>query len=234
MQYFYSPDANIGNILELDREESRHLIRSLRKKLNDKVHITNGKGEVFEATIVDDNMNSCILNITNLVEAKFQTNYELHIAISPLKSQDRFEWFVEKASEIGISSITPIKCVRSEKTNIKIERLERIALSAMKQSLKTKLPTINELTDFEEFISAQTDDFSKFIAWCETDKEELFSNMEIGKKTLILIGPEGDFTNEEVEMAVKKGFKPISLGQSRFRTETAAVLACHTVFLANQ
>lgn len=234
MQYFYSPDANIGNTFELDREESRHLIRSLRKKLNDKVHITNGKGEVFEATIVDDNMNACILNITKLAEVKFQTNYELHIAISPLKNKDRFEWFVEKASEIGISSITPIKCVRSEKTNIKIERLERIALSAMKQSLKTKLPKINKLTDFEEFISAQTDDFNKFIAWCETDKEELFSNMEIGKKTLILIGPEGDFTNEEVELALKKGFKPISLGQSRFRTETAAVLACHTVFLANQ
>ena len=112
--------------------------------------------------------------------------------------------------------------------------MERIALSAMKQSLKTKLPTINELTDFEEFISAQTDDFNKFIAWCETDKEELFSNMEIGKKTLNLNRPEGDFTNEEVEMAVKKGFKPNSLGQSRFRAETAAVLACHTVFLANQ
>jgi 16S rRNA (uracil1498-N3)-methyltransferase len=235
MQLFFGEKRSETEIF-LTSEDSKHACKSLRKRAGDSIFVTDGNGEIFQCTILDDNMNQVIVNIDHVIENPFPKNYNLHIAISPLKNPDRFEWFVEKATEIGIDEITPIICSRTEKGKVNTDRLNRIALSAAKQSVKAKLPRINEPIAFEKFIqNGQSDIQQKFIAWCETEHEKLlFEACKAKTSTLILIGPEGDFTKDEVEKSLQQGFTPISLGRSRFRTETAGMVACHEVFLRNQ
>ena len=232
MYFFFANNAILNQSICLDKDESRHCIRSLRKKRGDIVLVTDGKGKLFEAELVDDNMNQAILLPTIEIAAPFGRDYYLRIAISPLKNPDRFEWFVEKAVEIGVDEIIPIICNRTEKSSFKIERLNKIAMSAMKQSMKTILPKISIPQKISSFIESSSENETKLIAWCETSKETFIHEKisELSNIT-IMIGPEGDFTHEEVNFAISKSFIPVSLGASRFRTETAAILACHHVFI---
>lgn len=235
MYFFYAENILTDEFIVLDREESRHCIRSLRKKTGDQVYVTDGKGALFVAEITDDNMNQTLMKRIRQTEAPYSKKHHLRMAVSPLKNPDRFEWFVEKAVEIGIDEIIPIICHRTEKSQLKIERLNRIALAAMKQSMKTTLPNIKEPQKFKDFLDVSTEQETKVIAWCETSKEKRIQEVLINSSnTSILIGPEGDFTKEEVDLAITQGFIPVSLGPSRFRTETAAVLACHHAFLAQE
>jgi 16S rRNA (uracil1498-N3)-methyltransferase len=158
----------------------------------------------------------------------------LHLAVAPTKSNDRFEWFIEKATEIGITEITPVICAHSERKMVKLERLERVAVAAMKQSLGCWLPTINKAVNFNDFIKMQqTADF-KGIAHCtETEKQSLGKLLQSGQDCLLLIGPEGDFSDQEIDQAIDQGYRPVSLGTKRLRTETAAIVACHSVAFIN-
>lgn len=235
MQLFFGEKTADAEIT-LSPEDSKHACKSLRNKRGDTIFVTDGKGEIYQCTILDDNMHQVIVNIDKTATNPFPRDYYLHIAISPLKNPDRFEWFVEKATEIGIDEITPILCSRTEKGKVNIDRLNRIALSAAKQSIKAKLTQINEAVTFETFIQSSAGKVQQqFIAWCETENDKLlFEACKAKNPTLILIGPEGDFTKKEVQQSLQNGFTPISLGKSRFRTETAGMVACHEVFLKNQ
>lgn len=235
MQLFFGEKTSETELF-LSPEDSKHACKSLRKRNGDTIFVTDGKGEIFQCTIIDDNMNQVVVSIENIAINPFPKSYYLHIAISPLKNPDRFEWFVEKATEIGIDEITPIVCSRTEKGKVNIDRLNRIALSAAKQSIKSMLTKINEPVTFDKFIASRANEVDqKFIAWCETEHEKLlFDQCNPKESTLVLIGPEGDFTKEEVDKSLQQGFAPISLGRSRFRTETAGMVACHEVFLKNQ
>ncbi len=234
MQLFFGEKTSETEIF-LSAEDSKHACKSLRKRNGDTIFVTDGKGEIFQCTIIDDNMHQVVVKVDNIAVNPFPKNYYLHIAISPLKNPDRFEWFVEKTTEIGVDEITPIICSRTEKGKVNIDRLNRIALSAAKQSIKAKLTQINEAIPFDKFIqNSVNNNHRKFIAWCETEHEKLlFDACNAKESTLILIGPEGDFTKEEVDKSLQQGFTPISLGRSRFRTETAGMVACHEVFLKN-
>jgi len=235
MQLFYN--ATITEDTQqftFDRTESRHIVRVLRKKIGDQLLITNGKGILFtsEITIADDK--NCIANIISVVEKLKPWKYHLHIAIAPTKNIDRFEWFLEKATEIGVDEITPLLCERSERKNIKSERLEKIIESAMKQSLKFQLPKLNPLISFSEFINKDFES-ALFIAHCEkTDRKTLKSSLQPEQDVIILIGPEGDFSESEIEKAIHHNYAPITLGESRLRTETAGVVATNMISYINQ
>lgn len=228
---FFAPD--ILSNPELPQEEALHCIKVLRKKEGDEIFLTDGKGSFYDARIVQDNPKHCVVDILNTIEKYKGWDFNLHIAFAPTKNMDRIEWFVEKATEIGIDRLSPILCQYSERKEIKLQRIEKILVSAMKQSLKALLPQLDEMKPFIEFIKQ---DFSgqKFIAHCyPTEKRPLKEVYTKGQDVLILIGPEGDFSEEEVTEAIKHGFKPISLGESRLRTETAALVACHTIHAIN-
>ena len=231
MQLFYLPEVN--EYCQLDEIESRHCVKVLRLKAGDSIQLTDGKGFFYTAEITNDNPKSCQLQITSKDKEIFTRNYYLHIAIAPTKNIDRFEWFLEKATEIGIDEITPLITENSERKQIKPERLVKIIVSAMKQSLKASLPKLNELVTFEKFMK-NSDHNQKFIAHCyEKEKPALFPSLSEKGKYTILIGPEGDFSMDEVELAIKSDYKPISLGNARLRTETAGIVACHTASLKN-
>ena len=226
MQLFYldNPEKEI----RLTAEESKHAIKVLRKKEGDMLNFTDGKGNLFltEITFADSRKTS--VRIVKSEQKPKQHNYHLHIAISPTKNMDRFEWFLEKATEIGIDEITPIICSRSERKVLKTERCNRIMLSSMKQSLKFHLPKLNEAISFNEFIN-QNFAGNKYIAHCEEgNKTELRTEIK-EQRALILIGPEGDFSPAEIEMALKNQYKAVSFGISRLRTETAGIIAVHTI-----
>jgi len=240
MQLFYTPDiTKTTTKFTFDKTESRHIVKVLRKKTNDKLFITNGKGALFTSEIIIGDDKNCTVKIINIETKEKPWNYNLHIAIAPTKNIDRFEWFLEKATEIGIDEITPILCDHSERKIIKIDRLNRILESAMKQSLKFQLPKLNDLMSFSDFVEHNNVE-NLFIAHCEdSDKKNLKSALESAEFTskpaiTILIGPEGDFSTEEIEIAMRKNILPISLGKSRLRTETAGIVATHTVSLANE
>ncbi|MGV6831076.1 MAG: 16S rRNA (uracil(1498)-N(3))-methyltransferase [bacterium] len=233
MQLFYHPniDENTKSI-SFDKEESRHIVRVLRKKLGNKLHITDGRGGYYVSSITMADQKKCIAEIETY-ELQAKPKYNLHLAVAPTKNIDRFEWFLEKATEIGVTTITPILCDNSERRVIKKERLERIIQSAMKQSLNTYLPELRDLTSIAEIFNT-ANKVHKLIAHCEeTDKKFLFSEIEQGQDYLILIGPEGDFSTKEIKEALAHHFIPVSLGETRLRTETAAITACHTVALKN-
>ncbi len=233
MQLFYIPNIS-GTHITLNESESKHCTRALRLKKGDKVQLIDGVGGLYFAEIEIPDSKKCQLKILDSVHGYNKRNHFLHIAISPTKNIDRFEWFLEKATEIGIDEITPTLCRYSERKVIKPERLKSITISAIKQSLKAYLPTLNGLAKFEELVS-QPFDGAKYIAHCYKGNKALLKDMEKKSgKVLILIGPEGDFSEAEVEMAKANGFKEISLGKSRLRTETAGVVACHTVNLLNE
>ncbi len=235
MQLFYN-----ANILESDKQftfdktESKHIVRVLRKKVGDQLYITNGKGILYIAKITIANDKKCLTTIISVLQKPKPWNYHLHIAIAPTKNIDRFEWFLEKATEIGIDEITPLLCNHSERKVIKTERLEKIIDAAMKQSLKFYLPKLNPLTKFSDFTKQELEG-SLCIAHCEkSDKQSLKSIVQPNQKTTILIGPEGDFSISEIEIAIQQKFNPITLGESRLRTETAGMVATQIISFINQ
>ncbi|MCW3085213.1 MAG: rRNA ((1498)-N(3))-methyltransferase [Bacteroidetes bacterium] len=235
MHLFYTPDIT-PDTYTLSEEESKHAIRVLRLKIGDKIVLIDGKGGLYDATITDDHPKRCTVKITAVKKETGKHNWQLHIAIAPTKSNDRTEWFVEKAVEIGIDEISLLDCANSERSVAKTERLQKVAVSAIKQSMKAYLPAVNEIIDFKKFITlSATFTGEKFIAHCNNREalphlKTLYSPQQ---NALILIGPEGDFTPEEVKLALDNGFKEISLGTSRLRTETAALYACTTINIIN-
>ncbi len=233
MQLFYNPRLdNSASQFVFSPEESRHIIKVLRKKEKDTLLITNGKGYLFEAKILNADSKKCMAQIMTTTK-KNKKMYWFHLVVAPTKSNDRFEWFLEKATEIGVHEITPIICDRSERKTVKHERMEKVLQSAMKQSLQTYLPKLNEAITYEEFINKPNKGLL-FIAHCdEGEKSELKRRVAPDKDVTILIGPEGDFSKDEIETAYKNGFLSVSLGQNRLRTETAAIVACTTVNMIN-
>src|SRR5690554_3194208 len=236
MQLFYHPELiETSSTAVFNKEESRHIIKVLRKSVGDQMLITNGKGFFFTSQITNTFSNKCEVKILS-AEQQNPFPYHLHLAVAPTKLNDRYEWFLEKATEIGVTEITSIICDHSERTKIKPERYEKIIQSALKQSLKAHLPVLNEAVSLKNFIeSNSSNDGICCIAHCEEDdKNSLKSVLKPNAKVTILIGPEGDFSSEEIELSLKAGFIPVSLGDSRLRTETAAVVACHSVAFINQ
>jgi 16S rRNA (uracil1498-N3)-methyltransferase len=234
MQIFYAPDIVTDNYT-LDENESKHCIRVLRMTKGTGVRLIDGKGNLYEGIISKPDAKKCTISITGIIKDFEKRNYRLHIAISPLKNPERFEWFVEKSVEIGIDEITPLICRNTEKPGIKRERINNLIISAMKQSLKSVRTILNEPCMFHEFIKTSHAG-NLMIAHCEEDPEkrnigEVYSK---GSKALILIGPEGDFSEEEIKEAIVQGFNPVHLGRSRLRTETAGVAACHSIYYINQ
>jgi len=234
MQLFYN-----SQITESDEQftfnkiESKHIVRVLRKNEGDLLYITNGNGFLFSAKISIASDKKCIVNIIDSVKKAKPWHYNLHIAIAPTKNNDRFEWFLEKATEVGIDEITPIICDRSERKVLKLERMQKIIESAAKQSLKYHFPKLNEPSKFEDFINSHSSG-KLFIAHCENlKKDSLQSQCKTEDKITILIGPEGDFTPIEIKKATAKNYQAITLGESRLRTETAGIIATHTISLIN-
>jgi 16S rRNA (uracil1498-N3)-methyltransferase len=232
MNLFYAPDLLINS--ELPEAESQHCTRVLRLQKGDSIHITDGKGRFFKALISEPHPKHCQVEIieTTVPPASWQNRIE--IAMAPTKNADRTEWFAEKATEMGIDKISFLRTRFSERKDIKTERINKILVAAMKQSLKATLPVLQEMIDFEKFIK-QPFSGQKFIAHCYPEKKPLLSqSYRKGDDVVILIGPEGDFSEAEVALAIKNGFCPISLGESRLRTETAALTACQTIHIVQQ
>ena len=234
MQLFYNPDINEETTeIAFSKEESRHMVKVLRKSSGNQLQITNGKGWLFLAEIIIADMKNCVATI---LSKSFETprSYRVHLAVAPTKMNDRYEWLLEKATEIGVDVITPIICEHSERKIIKIDRFEKILQSAMKQSLHYYMPELQEAISFSDFIS-QAFNGQKLIAHCEkTERMSLKQVVQPSTDVLLLIGPEGDFSAGEIELAIKAGFKPVTLGNTRLRTETAAMVACHSVVFINE
>jgi 16S rRNA (uracil1498-N3)-methyltransferase len=228
---FYTPD--ILSNPELPLEEAQHCIKVLRKKEGDEILLTDGKGFFYDAEIIQANTKHCLVNILNTTEQSASWDCTIRIAFAPTKNMDRIEWFAEKATEMGIDRFSPILCRHSERKDIKLQRIEKILVSAMKQSQKAILPQLDEMQPFSKFLEEGFKG-QKFIAHCYPhEKKTLKDAYTKGEDVLILIGPEGDFSEQEVEQAIKKGFQPVSLGESRLRTETAALAACHAIHVLN-
>ncbi|RZN82707.1 MAG: 16S rRNA (uracil(1498)-N(3))-methyltransferase [Winogradskyella sp.] len=234
MQLFYNPNVSESDdTFNFDKDESRHIIKALRKKIGDILHITNGKGWLFTSELITAEQKHCSAKIISKKQYK-KRDYKLHIAVAPTKMNDRFEWFLEKATEIGIDSVTPILCDHSERKVIKVERFEKILQSAMKQSLQFHLPELKPLTTFSDYIKHDISG-QRFIAHCEeTERKSLKSEIKSNSDITILIGPEGDFSTKEIKNAIAASFVPVALGETRLRTETAAIVACHSVAYANE
>ena len=235
MQLFYSPTlTEQTKTFVFDKTESRHIVRVLRKSEGDTLKITNGNGILATAEITIASDKKCQVTLLRFSKQKKSWNYHLHIAVAPTKLNDRMEWFLEKATEIGIDEITPIICHHSERKVVKTERYEKIVLSGMKQSLKFHLPKINEAVSFKNFINSKPTG-ELFIAHCEEqDKKSFKHEIKPATDITILIGPEGDFSPTEIEMALQNKYTPVTLGESRLRTETAALVACHSVAFVNE
>lgn len=233
MHLFYTPDIN-SEIYQLDEEESKHCIRVLRLKINDVVNLIDGRGGFYSAEIISDHPKKTTLKVITHQADYSKRNHYLHIAVAPTKNIDRFELFLEKATELGIDEITPIICDRSERKEIKTERSNKIITSAVKQSLKAYHPKLNPQISFKDFIS-KSHDANLYIAHCE-DGSKAFINdgFKPRGKYIVLIGPEGDFCTAEIEIALQNGFVPITLGESRLRTETAALQACFEINYLNR
>jgi len=233
MQLFYNPTLTEKTTeFTLDPEEGRHLLKVLRKKAGEQFYVTNGKGWLFKASLLNTDLKNATATIVS-AEKKHPKMHSLHLAVAPTKNIDRFEWFLEKATEIGVNEITPIICEHSERKVLKMDRLQKVVQSAMKQSLRTYLPILHEPAPFKDFMEKDHSGIL-FIAHCqEEEKLELKRRVAPDKKITILIGPEGDFSPSEIDLAYEKGFLSVSLGESRLRTETAAIYACTTVAVLN-
>ena len=234
MQLFYNPNINEATEnFSFDKEESKHIIKVLRKKDTDILHVTNGLGFLFTTEITLASDSKCTVKIISF-EKTNPSKSRLHLAVAPTKMNDRYEWFLEKATEIGIQEITPIICDHSERKVINNERFEKILLAAMKQANELYLPKLNPAITFKEFVNLQNDDI-KYIAHCEeTDKKTLKSVLQPNQNITMLIGPEGDFSQKEITLALSNDYIPVSLGNTRLRTETAAIVACHSVVFINE
>ena len=231
MQLFYAPDVTLP-LYTLNEEESKHCVRVLRLREGDTLHLTDGRGSLYLCRIVEAHQHHCTVEVVQTQSEYGRLGYSLTMAVAPTKNIDRYEWFLEKATEVGVSQIIPIECDHSERRTIKHDRAMRVVTSAVKQSIKAYHPTLNDLTSVRDVITMPFDG-QKFIAHCDSTFEKRDYLPSIIKKTenvLILIGPEGDFSPEEINFALENGFQSISLGEQRLRTETAAVAA--TVMVA--
>ncbi|MCG2459677.1 16S rRNA (uracil(1498)-N(3))-methyltransferase [Flavobacteriaceae bacterium F89] len=233
MQLFYHPDLDKSvSQFSFSAEESRHIVKVLRKGIGDVVHITNGKGYLFEAKIIIAAPKRCIAEVISTLK-KHPDRHRLHLVVAPTKMNDRYEYFLEKATEIGVHEITPILCEHSERKVLKMERMQRVILAAMKQSQQYFLPKLNEAIAFAEYIALPKKGHL-YIAHCdEGEKSDLKRRVPADNEVTVLIGPEGDFSPKEIATARENGFIPVSLGPHRLRTETAAIVACTTVALIN-
>jgi len=235
MQLFYHPDISENDQqIVFPRDESKHIVKVLRKKEGDILNVTNGKGFLFETELILITPQQCVAKVIR-IKTEAEQPYYLHLAVAPTKMNERYEWFLEKTTEIGVREITPVICYHSERKVVKLERFERVLQTAMKQSLHLSIPKLNSPVNVSDFIRSSFEG-EKYIAHCEDEKEKksLKSLLKPGKRSTVLIGPEGDFSSEEIQLAIKNGWIPVSLGNSRLRTETAAIVACHTVALANE
>ena len=231
MYLFYTPNIigeieEIGRSYSLSEEESGHCVRVLRYTRGDEILLTNGHGMTYTARITNPHPKHCEFEVLTAEKQKPHHDAYIHIAIAPTKNIERLEWCVEKCTEIGVDEITPLLCRFSERKSLRLDRLEKIILSAAKQSLTPYLPKLNALTPYDEFVKVAKEE-QRFIAHCYKDeKRELKDELQRGKSVLVLIGPEGDFSEQEVQEALSLGFVPVSLGNSRLRTETAGIVAC--------
>ncbi|MBR3625325.1 MAG: 16S rRNA (uracil(1498)-N(3))-methyltransferase [Bacteroidaceae bacterium] len=229
MHLFYTPDIAHSN--ELPPEEAAHALRVLRLKVGDELTLTDGMGCFYRAEIAVADNKHCLVNVLETLPQPALWKGHLHLALAPTKNMDRMEWLAEKATEIGFDELTFLNCRYSERRVIKLERIEKIVVSAVKQSLKARMPQLHELTDFDKFIR-QPFSGQKCIAHCYPGEKPLLKDiLHPEEDALVLIGPEGDFSEEEVALAIENGFQPISLGASRLRTETAALVAVHLMNL---
>lgn len=247
MYLFYTPElvnhpellaSNFVQSFFLSEEESAHCVRVLRYNRGDQILLTDGCGTTYTALIVNPHPKHCEFQVVACQKQQPSHHFHLHIAIAPTKNVERLEWMVEKCTEIGVDEITPLLCHYSERRQLRLDRLQKIVLSATKQSLTPFLPVLNDLTPFSEFVQRyQPNAYPNtdcFIAHCyEEDKSDLKAKIRPNRDVLVLIGPEGDFSENEISEAVQHGFIPVSLGNSRLRTETAGVVACHTAILMN-
>ena len=230
MQLFYTKKID-GQIANFDEEEAHHATQTLRLKIGSELSFTDGMGNIYRGAIMDIGKKTCAVNILE-IKSETPASTKLHIALAPTKNIDRFEFFIEKCTEIGIHAITPLICKRSERQIIKPERLNKILISAMKQSLRSFLPQLNAAQSFEAFILQDFKKSVKLLAHCEENNEIISEKTLLNKayqkekNAVILIGPEGDFSPEEISSAHKNGFIDVSLGDARLRTETAGIFAC--------
>jgi 16S rRNA (uracil1498-N3)-methyltransferase len=231
MELYYSSGFSASNNV-LSVEESNHCINVMRQRVNDTITVTDGSGNIYTGIIIDAHPKKCQVEVQN-IEYIEPLNPYIHLAIAPTKNIDRLEWCLEKITEIGVNEITPVLCQHSERKQVRNDRLEKIVVAAMKQSGKYHLPVLNELTPFKDLINNATQS-CKLIAHCSQSPRLPLKTYTNKSDMLILIGPEGDFSNAEIDQAMKKGFEGVSLGNSRLRTETAGVVACHTIRLINE
>ena len=233
MHIFYAPGIS-GSLFFLDEKESHHCIRVLRMAKGTLVKLIDGRGNLYEGRIADPDQHKCMIEIDNIITGFEKRPYKIHIAISLLKNMDRFEWFVEKSVEIGIDEITPLICRNTEKKSVKTERLKNLIVSAMKQSVKAYETKLNDPVPFAGIIN-EPSNWRRMIAHCSNSfpRASMADTYSPGKDAVILIGPEGDFTDEEIKLATNEGFSSIQLGNSRLRTETAGIAACHSVYFMN-
>lgn len=223
-QLFYTPKIENGLAL-LEEEESRHLVSVLRKKPGDKLDITDGKGKFYTAELSECGKKQALARILTSIDETRERPFRIHIAMAPTKNMERFEWFLEKATELGVDEITPVLCKRSERETVRHDRMEKILVSAMKQSLRGTLPKLNALTPFRDVVK-NTSEAQRFIPWCgEEGLPHLKNCIQRDSDVIILIGPEGDFTPDEAALAIQNGFRGVSLGSTRLRTETAGIYA---------
>ncbi len=234
MQLFYTTNIQ-SDLAYFNEEEARHIVQVLRHQVGDTLHFVDGLGTYYQGEIIEARKKKCTLSILHREPAYKQRNFKLQIAIAPTKNISRYEWFLEKATEIGIDQIIPIQCERSERSRLRLDRLEKVLLSAMKQSLKATLPTLLPLSPLREVLENPDLPELRLMAHCaEGEKTLLGENYQAGQDVLVLIGPEGDFSPAEVELALQQGFHPISLGSSRLRTETAGITACSILNYLNE
>jgi 16S rRNA (uracil1498-N3)-methyltransferase len=234
MNLFFSPLATEkSEAFNLEPEESRHIVKVLRKGYGDVLWITNGKGLLVKTEILDANPKKCSVRVLE-ASTKKGPSLDLHLAVAPTKRIERYQWMLEKATEIGVSRIIPVICERSERKVIPTDKFIRVIQEASKQSLQTWFPELEEATPFSKFIEAEIPE-QRFIAHCEPEEKYNLSDIaKSGLSAVVLIGPEGDFTPREIEMAKEIGFKPLSLGTNRLRTETAAIAVCAGLNLISQ
>lgn len=234
MHLFYTPDIENDGFYQLNEEESKHAVRVLRLNIGDEVWLTDGKGVMMQAKLTDNHPKKCNLQITKRFTDYGKRNYRLHMAVAPTKNISRFEWFLEKATEIGVDEITPILCEHSERNSIKTERLNKVITAAVKQSLKAHHPKLNSLKKFGDILKEKGES-KMLLAWCNATEEDRIEKFAGAKEDiLIFIGPEGGFSNHEIEEAQNVGVKLVSISSSRLRTETAAVVACHSLAFINK
>ena len=234
MIQFYAPD--IQESLTLPEGESAHCSRVLRHKEGDEIFVTDGKGHRFLCEIVNSHPSHTEIVIKNSETFPPEKNYKLTLAVAPTKNSDRMEWMVEKAVEIGVDRIVLLRCKRSERKIQRPDRLLKVMVSAMKQSLSTFMPELTEITDFKDFVKKSEKNSQKFFGYCSDSflRKELVRECKAGGEVVIMIGPEGDFTQEEVDLAIENGFLPVTFGNKRLRTETAGVFAVSAVNVINQ